>query len=174
MIFPATFFIPTLFFTQIARALPQGCGDHIFPELSTPDLHNLHHDNAQYSIVYQGPIIYEATFSEAYDNPNTSTDTVACSNGANGLAAQFPLLGDIPSFPFIGGVFNVVWNSTNCGACWELTNIANNASIHITAVDTSSSFDLSEQAFIALNNGIIGNGVLNVTAGEISRSVCGL
>ncbi|KAF8467143.1 Cerato-platanin-domain-containing protein [Russula ochroleuca] len=170
MIFPAAFIL-TLFLTQIARALPQACGDHISPG---PDPHDLPSDNVQFTIVHQGPIIREATFSYAYDNPNTSTNTVACSNGQNGLASRFPTLGDIPSFPFIGGAFDVVWNSPNCGGCWKVTNIANNASIHFTAVDTSSSIDLSEQAFKALNNGVIGNGVLNVTAGKIPRSVCGL
>ena len=173
MIFPTTFIL-TLFLTQIARALPQGCGDHISPKSSTPELHNLPHDNAQYSIVHQGPLIREATYSQAYDNGATSTNTVACSNGANGLTARFPTLGQIPSFPFIGGAFDVVWNSPNCGGCWKVTNVANHVSIHFTAVDTSSSIDLSEQAFKALNNGVIGNGVLNVTAVKIPRSVCGL
>ena len=170
MIFPVTFIL-TLFLSQIARALPQGCGDHVSPETSTPDLP---HDNAQYSIVHQGPIIRVATFSTAYDNGATSTNTVACSNGQNGLVSRFPTLGQIPSFPFIGGAFDVVWNSPNCGGCWRVTNIANNISIHFTAVDTSSSIDLSSVAFRALNNGVIGNGVLNVTAGKISSSVCGL
>ncbi|KAF8467142.1 Cerato-platanin-domain-containing protein [Russula ochroleuca] len=173
MIFPATFIL-TLFLTQIACALPQACGDHISPKSSTPNPHGLPYDNAQYTIVHQGPIIHDARVNDAYDNPNTSTNTVACSNGPNGLAARFPKLGDFPTFPFIGGTFDIVWNSPNCGGCWKITNIGNNASIHMTAVDTSLGFDLSEDAFKALNNGQIGQGVLQVTGGKIPRSVCGL
>lgn len=46
-------------------------------------------------------------------------NNVAYSNGANSLVPQFPTFGDIPMFPFIGGMFNIVWYSPNCGSCWK-------------------------------------------------------
>lgn len=116
-----------------------------------------------------------ATYDTTYDNKSGSMNGVACSNGANGLAARFPTFGDVPSFPFIGGAFDVVWNSPNCGACWNLTNMATGVSISLTAVDSAGSgFNIAQEAFEKLNNGQIGSGVLDVVANKISPSVCGL
>ena len=116
-----------------------------------------------------------ATYDTTYDNKNGSLNRVACSNGANGLAGRFPTFGDIPSFPFIGGAFDVVWNSPNCGACWSLTNTATGVSITITAVDAAGSgFNIAQEAFVVLNGGQIGQGVADVVATKVSPSVCGL
>ena len=116
-----------------------------------------------------------ATYDTTYDNKNGSLNSVACSNGANGLAGRFATFGDIPSFPFIGGAFDVVWNSPNCGACWSLTNAATGVSINITAVDAAGSgFNIAQEAFLVLNGGQIGQGVANVVATKVSPSVCGL
>ena len=115
------------------------------------------------------------TLRATYDNKNGSLNSVACSNGANGLAGRFATFGDIPSFPFIGGAFDVVWNSPNCGACWSLTNTATGVSISITAVDTAGSgFNIAQEAFVVLNGGQIGQGVADVVATKVSPSVCGL
>ena len=116
-----------------------------------------------------------ATYDTTYDNKNGSLNSVACSNGANGLAGRFATFGDIPSFPFIGGAFDVVWNSPNCGACWSLTNTATGVSIDITAVDAAGSgFNIAQEAFVVLNGGQIGQGVADVVATKVSPSVCGL
>lgn len=116
-----------------------------------------------------------ATYDTTYDNKSGSMNGVACSNGPNGLAARFPTFGDVPSFPFIGGAFDVVWNSPNCGACWNLTNVATGVSISLTAVDSAGAgFNIAQEAFEKLNNGQIGSGVLDVVANKISPSVCGL
>ncbi|KAF8467134.1 SnodProt1 [Russula ochroleuca] len=116
-----------------------------------------------------------ATYDTTYDNKDGSLNGVACSNGPNGLAVRFPTFGDIPSFPFIGGAFDVVWNSPNCGACWNLTNIATGVSISLTAVDSAGAgFNIAQEAFEKLNNGQIGQGVLDVVANKISLSFCGM
>jgi hypothetical protein len=49
-----------------------------------------------------------ATYDTTCDNKSGTLNSVARSDGPNGLAAQFPTFGDIPSFPFIGGAFDVV------------------------------------------------------------------
>jgi Cerato-platanin len=95
------------------------------------------------------------------DNKIGSLNSVACSDGPNGLAAQFPTFGNISSLPFIGGAFDVVWNSPNCGSCWNLTNMATGVSINITAIDSAGSgFNIAQEAFERLtrNGGQIGQG----------------
>lgn len=115
------------------------------------------------------------TFDPTYDNKSGSMNNAACSNGANGLSARFPTFGDVPSFPFIGGAFDVVWNSPNCGSCWNLTNAATGTSINIVAVDAAGSgFNIAQEAFVQLNGGQIGQGVLDVFASKVAPSVCGL
>jgi hypothetical protein len=102
-------------------------------------------------------------------------NNVACSNGANGLAARFPTFGDVPSFPFIGGALDVVWNSPNCGSCWNLTNAGTGNSINIVAIDTAGAgFNIAQEAFVQLNGGQVGQGVVDVFATKVSPSVCGL
>ncbi|KAH9998221.1 Cerato-platanin-domain-containing protein [Russula vinacea] len=116
-----------------------------------------------------------ATYDTTYDNKDGSLNGVACSNGPNGLAARFPTFGDVPSFPFIGGAFDVVWNSPNCGSCWNLTNTATGVSISLSAVDSAGAgFNIAQEAFEKLNNGQIGQGVLDVIANKISPLFCGL
>jgi hypothetical protein len=115
-----------------------------------------------------------ATFDTTYDNPTGSLNNVACSNGANGLALQFPKFSDLPTFPYIGGAPGIVWNSPNCGGCWKLTNAATGAWIIMTAIDSSATFNLAQHAFVALNGGQVGQGVLEVDAEQIDRSVCGI
>ena len=121
------------------------------------------------------PTTLKVTFDTTYDNKDGSLNNVACSNGANGLARRFATFSDIPSFPFIGGAFDVVWNSPNCGGCWTLTNAATGVSINITAIDTAGAgFNIAKEAFVQLNGGQVGQGVANVVATKVSPSVCGL
>ncbi|KAH8997423.1 Cerato-platanin [Lactarius akahatsu] len=116
-----------------------------------------------------------ATFDTTFDNKAGSLNGVACSNGANGLAARFPTFGDVPSFPFIGGAFDVAWNSPNCGSCWALTNPATGMTINITAVDTAGAgFNIAKAAFDKLAGGQSGLGAVDVVANKVSPSVCGL
>jgi hypothetical protein len=121
------------------------------------------------------PATLRTTFDPTYDNKFGSMNTVACSNGANGLSARFPTFGDVPSFPFIGGAFDVVWNSPNCGGCWTLTNPATGTSINFVAVDAAGTgFNIAQEAFVQLNGGQIGKGALDVIASKVAPSVCGL
>jgi hypothetical protein len=67
---------------------------------------------------------------------------------------------NIPFFDAIGGVypFNLTKNSSDCGAIWNLTNIANNRSTNIITIDhmvDRFEFGLSSTAFIALS-GVLG------------------
>jgi Cerato-platanin len=86
-------------------------------------------------------------------------NNVACSNGVNGLASRFPTFGSVPSFPFIGGAFDVVFNSTNCGGCWSLTNPTTGTTINLATIDTAGpGFNIAKEAFEELTNGQIGAG----------------
>jgi hypothetical protein len=116
-----------------------------------------------------------ATFDTTYDNASGSLNGVACSNGANGLVTRFPTFGNIPTFPFIGGAPGIVFNSPNCGGCWKLTSQATGASLIMTAIDSSGSgFNIAQEAFVTLNGGQIGQGVIDVVAEQVDRHICGL
>jgi len=144
-----TTLVLALFFTQAVRAIPQ------VPPPST--------------------ITARVTFDRTYDNPSGSMNGVACSSGANGLALRFPTFGNLPSFPYIGGAFDVVWNSTNCGGCWSLTNPTTGVNINLAAIDAASpGFNIAEEAFAKLTNNQIDAGSIEVVAYRISPSVCGL
>jgi len=121
------------------------------------------------------PSPLRATYDATFDNKAGSLNSVACSNGPNGLASRFPTFGDIPNFPFIGGAFDVTWNSPNCGGCWNITNPTTGVSIQITAIDTATGgFNIAQEAFEKLNGGQIGQGVVDVVANKVAASVCGL
>jgi len=117
------------------------------------------------------------SFDQTYDNPNGSLDTVACSDGPNGLLTKGlgPNFGNLPNFPNIGGAAAVAgFNSPNCGTCWELT--FNGTSINVLAIDsTLSGFNIALGAF---NNLTDGNGVflgrINAQAQQVATSACGL
>ena len=107
-----------------------------------------------------------------FDNPNGPMDTVACSNG---LDRDFPTFGNVPSFPFIGGAYDVVWDSPNCGSCWSITNPATGVSIQMTAIDISGvGFTLSLKAFADLANGDTSIPLIDVVANNLSTTPCGL
>jgi hypothetical protein len=113
-------------------------------------------------------------YNTFYDNPSTSLNNVACSNGDNGLVtAGFPTFGSLPSFPGIGGVSAVKgWGSPECGSCWELTYGGN--SILVTAIDTiSDGFDISLAAMNILTNGQAQQlDSIDVTAKQVKKHFC--
>jgi len=166
MIYLTTFFL-TLFLTHIARALPRGCHDLISPETDT-NQHGLTYDDTQFG----PPFPLKATYDQTFDNPNGLLNNVACSDGPNGLASRYPTFSNIPSFPYIGGAFDIAWNSPNCGSCWAIANTANNITVHITAIDTAGhGFNIAKQAFDTLNGGPGGN-TLVVEAWKVSFYPC--
>ena len=132
---------------------------------------------ALFTIASAGPtpgnVVRYNTF---YDNPQTSLNDVACSNGDNGLVTKgFPTFGSLPSFPFMGGVSAVKgWNSPECGSCWELTYSGTGNTIYVTAVDTiSDGFDISLTAMNVLTNGQAQQlDSINVQAQEVATSNC--
>ena len=108
-----------------------------------------------------------------YDDPNTSMNNVACSNGANGLVTKgYPTFGSLPGFPFIGGAFAVSgWNSTKCGSCWQLTSAGAAETVYFTAIDTVfSGFDVSDQTMNTFTNSPTGS--IDVTATQVDESNC--
>jgi len=116
-----------------------------------------------------------ATYDNTYDNASGSLDTVACSNGKNGLVTKgFTTFGSLPAFPHIGGVQGVSWNSTQCGSCWALTY--KGTTIKVLAVDfAASGFNIAQKALDELTGGqAVALGKVSVTATEVPSSECGL
>ena len=140
-----TTFILALFLPQIARALPQACGEVIIPELPTPV------DQYNFPIEAAAPLETVVIHNHKYDDPNASTNTVACKI----LEPTHHRFHNFPAFPRIGGAFDIGHSSgPNCGKCWRLHNVHNNHSIHITAIGHANhGFSISEHAFKLLSNG---------------------
>ena len=156
-------FIFTLFLTQIARALPQAIDDHIFPA-SESDQHRLPHGGSPHAL---RPVITE---DPIYDNPLGLMSSLACSNP---LEPRYPYFGDIPNFPWVGGAYDVVWGSLNCGQCWRLTNLENGAFIYLVAINRSpNGFNIGSWAYNALMNGD-GRDVSMVDAVKVPGRFCG-
>ena len=164
MIFLTTFIL-TLFLTQIARALPEACGDPIYLDSESSTL------DAQINLQFPSPLdTRRVTFDHVYDNKARSLQSVACSN----LFPRFKTFGDLPTFPRIGGAFDITFHSPNCGGCWTLTNKENNRAINITAIDHAAhGFHIAEAAFKRLSGGKLGN-ALQVDARKVPASFCGL
>jgi hypothetical protein len=119
------------------------------------------------------------TYDNFYDNSATSLSQVACSNGANGLLTKgYTTFGSLPSFPNIGGIPNLTWNSALCGTCWNLqytTPTGTHESIYITAVDAAYTFNLSLEAFNKLtDNTGVAAGKVSATATQVATSFCGM
>jgi Cerato-platanin len=151
-IYPVTFVL-ALFLAQVAYGLPQD------PPAD----------------VTGAPSPLRATYDTTFDNAAGSMNSVACSNGPHGLASRFPTFGSVPTFPFIGGAYDVSWGSPNCGGCWNITNPKLGKTIHILAIDTSGvGFNIAKEAFAELNGGNVDEGVIEVTADKVPSSVCGL
>ncbi|KAF8489422.1 Cerato-platanin [Russula emetica] len=159
-----TTFIFTLLLSHIARAV-LACGDAASPQ----ELYDTEQPNLA---------TYKVTWDDTYDNPNGNTDSVACSNGQWGLDGAFPQFKDFPIFPYIGGAFDIKWDSPNCGKCWKLTNPQTGRRIYLTAIDAAraarTGFNISKHAFIALNGGTVGSGTLEAKAIVAHDDRCGL
>jgi len=120
-------------------------------------------------------------YDSAYDNAAGSLDTVACSDGPNGLETRgYTTFGSLPKFPHIGGTATVAgWNSPNCGTCWELTYTnaqKQNKTINVIAIDRAGEgFNIAFKAFNELTGGQGTQlGRVDVAARKVPSSVCGL
>ncbi|KZT11128.1 Cerato-platanin [Laetiporus sulphureus 93-53] len=116
------------------------------------------------------------SYDNTYDNAAGSLDTVACSNGPNGLESKgYTTFGSLPDFPYIGGAQAVTgWDSPNCGTCWQLTYDGN--TINVLAIDVAlNGFNIAEEAMNALTDNQAGFlGRITATATQVDASVCGL
>ena len=116
-----------------------------------------------------------ATYDNTYDNPHGSMNSVACSNGENGLVGRFPTFHDVPNFPYIGGASAIEgWNSPQCGSCWRISY--KDKTIYATAIDfAGDGFNLSQEALDALTGGnAVKLGSVQVDAVQVDKSKCGL
>ena len=90
------------------------------------------------------------------------------------MSIGFVRLGDLPNFPFVGGVTNTTWGSANCGTCWRLT--FEGTSIDVLAIDyTWDGFNIAWPAFQALTHAT-GGLLPEVDAfyQQVPASFCGL
>ena len=154
-----TTFILALFLTQIACAQPQTCGDAASPKLSTPD---------DQHVLLPIPFLH-ASHAKKYDNKDGLLNQTHCKN----IAPHYKHFHDVPSFPRIGGAYDIATNPTDCGACWNITNRGNGKHIYLTAVDSAKIgfFNISEEAFKSLNKGKLGD-PLPVSAVRVPPSFC--
>ncbi|KAI0329938.1 Cerato-platanin-domain-containing protein [Cubamyces sp. BRFM 1775] len=122
------------------------------------------------------PLLYFTTvaWDSTYDNPDGDMNTVACSNGDNGLNPPYAHFGDLPGFPYIGGAqFVEAWNSPNCGSCWALGYKGN--VIYVTLVDSYyTGFNIAKQAMDVLTDNNSDDGPVDITAHQVSKAYCGL
>jgi len=118
-----------------------------------------------------------ATYDNTFDNKQGSLNTVACSNGPNGLASRFPTFGNLPTYPNVGGAFAVSgWGSPNCGSCFSITYPETGKSITYTVIDTANpGFNMAQAALDYLTDGkAVQLGKVEVNAQQLPASACGL
>jgi hypothetical protein len=154
-----TTFILALFLTQFACAQQQTCGDPRSPELLIQD--------EQQNLPI--PATIHASHTKEYDNKNGLLSKTECSN----IAKHYKHFSNVPSFPRIGGYYNLKPHSSDCGDCWNVTNKATHKFIYITIIDGAEFgyFNLSEEAFKLLNHNQLGKPIV-VTAGKVPNSHC--
>ncbi|KAG0701661.1 hypothetical protein DFH29DRAFT_550630 [Suillus ampliporus] len=146
------------------------------------------------------PAFVESVFvvqDAKYSNPNTSLSTGICSV----LTQQYANFSSLPSFPSIGGIPGVHWDSTLCGSCWSLTSTppCSSTTIYFTvvdddyedvvdgnyedAVDASSNVDaravpivyaISQAAFGNLTHASCKADVVYAEATQVDASMCGM
>ncbi|KAF5311591.1 hypothetical protein D9611_009480 [Ephemerocybe angulata] len=129
--------------------------------------------------VAQPPLLTTINFDDRLCVGSTSLQTTSCSTGANGLITKgFPTLGSLPSFPQVAGSFIVEgFNSTSCGACWEVFDPNTGHSVFLTLVNSvSPGFTLCTDTLLTLTGFDRSNVPANipVEARAIPAADCGL
>jgi len=117
------------------------------------------------------------SYDESYDVSTASLNTVACSDGPEGLESYgYTTFGTLPDFPYIGGAGAVSgWGSAECGTCWELEY--DGYTINVLAIDHAGTgtFNIALEAMNALtNNQATFLGRVTATATQVDASVCGV
>jgi len=95
----------------------------------------------------------QMTYDPVYDNPSGNLNSVACSDGPNGLITKYgwTTFSQIPAFTHIGGSFQISYNSPNCGNCYKLTNPSNGNSCHMLGIDyADQGFNVATSVFTEL------------------------
>ena len=116
------------------------------------------------------------SYDTTYDSSSTSLNSVACSDGPNGLETKgYTTFGSLPDFPYIGGASVVAgWNSPDCGTCWSLAY--NDQTITVLAIDTApDGFNIALDAMNVLTDGqaqFLGR--VTATATQVDASQCGM
>ncbi|KAL5612012.1 hypothetical protein BROUX41_000425 [Berkeleyomyces rouxiae] len=125
-----------------------------------------------------GAMAVSMSYDNNYADGSRSLDTVACSDGANGLKGKGPApgystLGSLPRFPFVGGVPAINgWNSLACGTCWQVSYNGN--SIFVLGVDSGSGgVNTSPTAFQTLV-GSLDPGRVEVQVSQVGAASCGM
>ena len=109
------------------------------------------------------------TWSNFYDNADQSTSIIACADWA--AAHNFTTLGDVPSFPRIGGAFTVSGNTSACGACITILDEQTKRTIWVTVVDAAT--DGVVLSLEALNNATENNAQnLGSIQGLVTQGSC--
>ncbi|KAJ6014157.1 Cerato-platanin [Penicillium herquei] len=126
------------------------------------------------------PQSVSVSYDQKYDDGTTSLNTVACSDGTNGLETDgFTTFSSLPTFPLIGGAPTVDgWDSPNCGQCYQLHFESGevNETINVLAVDSASGgFNIGLTAMNRLtDNQATQLGRVTATYVAVANSVCGL
>jgi len=120
---------------------------------------------------------YNVTYDAFYDNPQTSLTEVACFDSL--FTNGYTTFGSLPTFPNIGGMPDIIQNSSLCGTCWKLqyiTPAGQNESIFVTAIDTAYTyFNVSMEAFDELTaNTSIASGQVIASDSLVDLFYCGL
>lgn len=116
-------------------------------------------------------------YDDRYCRGTESSNSVACSGGANGIATRWPTFGNVPQFPQIGGGFPVAgFNDTDCGSCWRITYAGTGRSVPITIINSApTGFTLCTDTLLALtgfNRDNVPNNI-PVTVVQAPVSECG-
>ncbi|RDA89362.1 hypothetical protein CP532_6199 [Ophiocordyceps camponoti-leonardi (nom. inval.)] len=95
------------------------------------------------------------SYDPGYDVPSRSLSQISCSDGPNGLMTRYhwQTQGQIPGFPYIGGLQGITWNSPQCGTCYRLSY--GGRTIHVLAVDAAfnGGFNIGLRAMSDLTSG---------------------
>ena len=117
------------------------------------------------------------SYDTTYDSSSGSLNTVACSDGSNGLETKYgwETFGQIPTFPNIGGSSTIPsWNAATCGQCFAVTY--KGKTINVLAIDTApSGLNIAEAAMNKLTGGqAVQLGRVTATITKVGVSKCGL
>lgn len=122
------------------------------------------------------PQTVTVAYNDPYDAKTFDLATTSCSDGDNGLVTRgYKTAGDLPTFPNIGAVFTVQWNSPNCGGCYSLS-YKGGPEVVFTAIDVAQEgASVSKALMNTLTNGRaeeIGRADMEIKS--VDASLCGI